>query len=744
MKYRLLLFFLFLTGLMNLFAQEDYVKHKVVKGETVTEIAQKYKVTPNDLYTLNPKLRDGIFENEIILIPKSKVTITAQENTSAPTPSNQTVSNTSSGVVIVHIVQPKETKYGLAKRYGVTVEELERQNPHTVSVLQINHRLEIRGGKDSGGFISNVQPPLASTKTGKVISYVVQPKETLYGISRRYGITVEELLAANRSVTGDLIKIGQTLNIPVVGDAVTAQQSNTNSGTSIHIVEAGETKYGLSKRYGTTIEELERKNPHIVAMLQIGHRVEVGTAAFSTPTPIPTQEKVTATTPIEEKIIQETKVAEVVTPQPVETEGGFINYEVQPKETMYGLSRMAGISQEKLLELNPQLADGVKIGMTIKLPATAPIASTQSKPVTSTPAITGLLASLNKVEKKEIAILVPLEEEKLNYVMGNPKGITAVSDAQSKPYSDFYYGAKFAIDSIQKMGVQVDPKFYAVNQSNALTIAKNKNLEAVSLVIYPVEEGSVDKIEEYLSKNNVPLVSFTKANNTKRPSNSYVVLPQELQIKLAVLNHIAALNGNMIVVTDPDVNLEWIAAGFPKAVFVKADNKGILDVESLKKVLVKNTRNYILMNTDKTGIILDATTLLMKESTNYDIQLALLNELETLNEESLSEMRFRVLKMIYPSVKKLDNSSRNNAFANQFKKEYNVMPSPQTIKGFDVTFDALLRVFQNKNFEATAKDNETQQVMYRFKYNKNTNGGYSNLGVYLYQFDAETNVKPVN
>jgi len=81
MKYQLLLFFLFLTGLISLFAQEDYVKHKVVKGEIVTEIAQKYKVTPNDLYTLNPKLRDGIFENEIILIPKSKVTKTTQENT---------------------------------------------------------------------------------------------------------------------------------------------------------------------------------------------------------------------------------------------------------------------------------------------------------------------------------------------------------------------------------------------------------------------------------------------------------------------------------------------------------------------------------------------------------------------------------------------------------------------------------------------------------------------------------------
>ena len=68
MKYRLLLFFLFIACMINLFAQEDYVKHKVVKGETVAQIALQYKVTPNDLYELNPKLREGIFENEIVRI----------------------------------------------------------------------------------------------------------------------------------------------------------------------------------------------------------------------------------------------------------------------------------------------------------------------------------------------------------------------------------------------------------------------------------------------------------------------------------------------------------------------------------------------------------------------------------------------------------------------------------------------------------------------------------------------------
>ncbi|WP_291115932.1 LysM peptidoglycan-binding domain-containing protein [Flavobacterium sp. UBA6135] len=743
MKYQLLLFFLFLTGLISLFAQEDYVKHKVVKGEIVTEIAQKYKVTPNDLYTLNPKLRDGIFENEIILIPKSKVTKTTQENTSTPKLSNQSAS--SSGGVIIHIVQPRETKYGLAKRYGITVEELEQQNPHTISVLQINHRLEIRGGKDSGGFVLNVQPSPTNTTTGKVISYVVQPKETLYGISRRYGITVGDLIAANRSVAGDLIKIGQILNIPVVGDAITYQQSNTNVGTSIHVVEAGETKYGLSKQYGITIEELEKNNPHIVTMLQVGHKVVVSNLGSS---PVGVQKPEIVEVPVQNEktqVVPETKTQGILQSNTNETESGFVAYEVQPKETIYGLSRMAGISQEKLLELNPQIVDGVKIGMIIKLPSNPSTATLETKSVNAKIQKTGLLATLNTLENKEVAFLLPINEMTLKAIVSDPLQSSMALDEKAIRNKDFYLGAQFAVDSIKKLGVQVEAKLYSVTQNTALNVAKNNNLATSSLVFYPVEDSKSDNIAEYLSKNNVPFLSY-HTDETKRTPNNFQLLPKEIELKRAVLKYLSDLGGTIIIVSDSEKQKseQWIKQNFSNVLFVKTDDKGILNVESVKRLLTKNSKNFVVMDTDKTGILLDATTILMKESTNYTIQLVLMDEITSLNEESLSEMRFKVLKMIYPSVTKLDNLSALNTFNKQFRKQYKTDPSPESIKGFDVTFDALVRVFQNKNFEATAKDNETQQVMYRFKYNKNGNGGYSNLGVYLYQFDAETNVKPVN
>ena len=64
-------FLLLLIISINSFAQpnKDYVKHTVVAGENVTQIAKKYKVTPYDIYILNPESKNGINENEVLLIP---------------------------------------------------------------------------------------------------------------------------------------------------------------------------------------------------------------------------------------------------------------------------------------------------------------------------------------------------------------------------------------------------------------------------------------------------------------------------------------------------------------------------------------------------------------------------------------------------------------------------------------------------------------------------------------------------
>ena len=70
MKYFITACLLTLVFSLNSFSQEKSTTHKVVKGETIQQIAQKYNVTPYDIYQLNPDAQSGLKPNSVLLIPK--------------------------------------------------------------------------------------------------------------------------------------------------------------------------------------------------------------------------------------------------------------------------------------------------------------------------------------------------------------------------------------------------------------------------------------------------------------------------------------------------------------------------------------------------------------------------------------------------------------------------------------------------------------------------------------------------
>jgi LysM repeat protein len=109
----------------------------------------------------------------------------------------------------------------------------------------------------------NAQPtPEASSP----VTHVVNAGETLFTIALQYGITVEELAAANNVNQTDVLTPGQTLVVPVAGTTTTTtadpttETTTTVAGEQIHIVQAGENLFRIGLRYGFTVEELAAYN----------------------------------------------------------------------------------------------------------------------------------------------------------------------------------------------------------------------------------------------------------------------------------------------------------------------------------------------------------------------------------------------------------------------------------------------------------------------------------------------------
>ena len=186
----------------------------------------------------------------------------------------------------------------------------------------------------------------------QAITHKVAPKETLFGIEKKYGVTDAALKKANPDLEKLGLQIGQTLVIP--SNTVSKTLVPTPEKPVYHEVLPKETKYSIAKQYGMTIEELEKRNPEIIPNLPIGYQLLIkGTA--------PKMNKVVAVATPKE------------TPKTIVPKVNYIAYVVKPKETLYSLSKMSGLSQDELVLLNPALANGVEIGMEIKVPENAAI-----------------------------------------------------------------------------------------------------------------------------------------------------------------------------------------------------------------------------------------------------------------------------------------------------------------------------------------------------------------------------------
>jgi LysM repeat protein len=763
-KHILLFLIVFQLNVFFGFAQKNTTEHTVVKGETVSSIARKYKVTPNDLYQLNNDIFDGIKEGQVILIPDSVIK-TRSNGLNSVNNSTKLLDE-----IIYHEVKYGETKYGLSKRYGISINELEKQNPHIVNMLQAGHQLEIKGGVNAKK--AKYQNNDSDIDSSEFIIYEVLPGETLYGISRRYGLTVDDLMETNNLI--GVLRSGQILRIQVKN---TLKESNEKG--QLHLVQAGETKYGLSKRYGVSIDELEQKNPQIVRMLQTGQRIfipgKVQSAVvkktetnpdnifLETPKVVETKKEPESATKVknEKEVVLEPKKVEKLEEKVVENElsntelvtKGWVDYEIQPKETLYGLSKMAGVSTDKLLEVNPILNEGVKAGMKIKMPADkvtehkkteTTVSKTKNPPsAESTEEVVGLLKSINKIESKEITFLTSFSNEQYLSFVQNPI-------AEPTKEIEFYAGANVAIDSLKQMGVLIEMKNTQIEINKDakadVSLLKKNNIDKSKAVFYYSDGIDTEKISEFTAKNGVPFLVTSFEESAQKANTTFVSVPSKNDLALMVLKYIADKNGNLVVVSDAvsALNDDFILQNYPKARFVKISGKDVLEDESLTNELVLNRKNFILLNTNKIGLILNTTTVLLKQSKEYSIQLALLEPKESIQKEGLSEMRFKALNTIYPSYSKRNNSNEVNKFKADFKQKYNFEASEEVIKGFDVTFDALVRLFQDKSFEALAKDEISEQLNHKFQYSKDSNGGYSNKGGYILQFDSDSNSKLAN
>lgn len=160
-----------------------------------------------------------------------------------PQPTTQ-AGATAAGESFVYKVQPGDTLYGVARRFGVEAQAIidlnQLLNPNALSVGQ---EIVVPG-----------QAPVG-TQTGVGYVHVVVAGETLFAISQKYGVPLDQLAQVNQITNPSSLRVGQRLVIP------TGAQQTPNSGAQrMHVVQPGETLTSISAQYGVSPQAIMEAN----------------------------------------------------------------------------------------------------------------------------------------------------------------------------------------------------------------------------------------------------------------------------------------------------------------------------------------------------------------------------------------------------------------------------------------------------------------------------------------------------
>ena len=187
--------------------------------------------------------------------------------------------------VVIHEVEKGETLEGISRKYNVPVSEILKYNPG------------VKNGTIRDGQILKI-PRIKGREKSNEASYVIHTVvkgETLYSLSKKYNVPIGRIVKLNTGLNPDRLREGQKLKIPIAQSAGTHESSkaadpqepvNVVTGPDIgkdeyryHIVEAGETMYGISRKYKVKVTDIMDWNGLQSFDIEVGQRLIVGKIA---------------------------------------------------------------------------------------------------------------------------------------------------------------------------------------------------------------------------------------------------------------------------------------------------------------------------------------------------------------------------------------------------------------------------------------------------------------------------------
>lgn len=616
----------------------------------------------------------------------------------------------------IYKVGSKETIYGISKKLNIPKEDIIKYNPSVAEGLKAYQTLFFpvedfkTDSKDTSG-------------TAGKFHHVVQRGETLYGLSKLYNISPDDIVTANPGAS-DGIKSGQVLVIPQKKEPVESPAGNKN--IIYHTIQKGETLYRLSLKYNTTIENILTLNPGLS----------------------PSSYKADDVIKIQPDIANPEDAGQKPSVE-------FIAHNVNKKESFESIAKKYGVTSKELKQTNPEV-EKPKKGNVIYVPQVNDTSriDTVANEVEATTKINEIYSSIHETQDMEIdiALLLP-------FMLNNPK-----PDKQAQLYTEFYQGFLMAVDSIRKTEKK-KINIYAYDTEGLMTtvsrVLAKPGMKSMDIIFTPDDVVQIGEISKFAKENDINVINTFSIKNDGYTDNEHffqVNVPHSYMYA-EVVHEFGKLFPDREIIFLYQADSEDEEKDFVKEIkdYITANNinsrditfSNILQASDIEPLMAQSAKYVIVPTSGSRKFLSKITTSLKKiKAERPDLDFVLFGYPEWTTYEDYNDTFQKLDTYLYTRFYADPSDERLKDFERRFKYWYGsnmIDAAPQFgLLGFDTGMYFLKAMGINNNDFNKSKF-EYNGIQNDFKFERVSNwSGFINKSIYFIHFTPYSAIEKVS
>jgi LysM repeat protein len=425
----------------------------------------------------------------------------------------------------------------------------------------------------------------------------VKPGHTLYSICKAYGVTQDEIIAANPGVVISPLSVGIVLKIPVTEKDISISGENNTKLNRIdtnfiyHTVQPKENIYFLHLKYNVPLEDIYKYNPGSETGIQIGQVIKIP----------------------KRYLIRKTDFQAGI------GEERIIKYVVRDNDTLYRIAQTYGITIEDLINANESLRWGLKTGQIINIPLSSDISNLPilfSDSIFRVSTVTRLnnyqcdsIADSKGTKRAiKVAVLLPFFTND-NYKEDSFTSSDTLSgfiqtrskSFRGRPAAEFYEGMLLALDSLKKTDITISVFVYdtEADSNKVRHILKDLDIIEPDLIFGPFEPENVLLVSIYSFERKIPFVpplTYLDSDLVKNPY-LFTVIPSDELLNEQFINYISKkYQDNFICITKTNSESDEESADFFKMLSDRINLERGTDTSALNRILLDDLIRTNLIN----------------------------------------------------------------------------------------------------------------------------------------------------